>query len=106
MVNIQIDDLTELLGNLLDNAGKWANKNINITVKVREKISIIIEEDGPGVAIEHLASLGQRGLRLDEKVKCSGLGLAIVSDIIDDYSGEIIYSLSPMGGLCIKIVLK
>ena len=106
MVNIQVDDLTELLGNLLDNAGKWANKNINITVKVGAKISIIIEDDGPGVAMEHFSSLGQRGLRLDEKVKGSGLGLAIVSDIIDAYAGEISYTISHMGGLCIKIVLK
>jgi len=106
VVNIQVDDLTELLGNLLDNACKWANKNINVTVNVGEKVSIIIEDDGPGVAIEHISSLGQRGLRLDEKVKGSGLGLAIVSDIIDAYAGEITYSISHIGGLFIKIVLK
>jgi len=106
MVNMQVDDLTELLGNLLDNAGKWASKNINITVKSGEKITIVIEDDGPGIAIEHLSLLGQRGLRLDEKVKGSGLGLAIVSDIIDAYDGEISYSISHLGGLCIKIVLQ
>ncbi len=106
MLRIQKDDLTELLGNLLDNAAKWAQKNIQIGIQTAgERITITIEDDGPGVALESLASLGQRGLRLDEKVTGSGLGLAIVSDIIEAYKGKINYSISPLGGLCIVIVL-
>ena len=64
-----------------------------------------IEDDGPGVAAEQLAALGQRGMRLDEQVTGTGLGLAITRDIVDAYQGELQLGKSAMGGLQVALSL-
>ena len=105
------EDMLELIGNLLDNACKWANNEINIVISSSggvesDKVNIIIEDDGQSVEKEHLASLTQRGTRLDESVDGHGLGLSIVNDIVKLYGGsiEIIHS-SSLGGLQVNVTI-
>ncbi len=93
------EDMLELLGNLLDNAGKWAQQHIRFTLCVNEGIlRCTIEDDGPGVDQTHLNLLTRRGLRLDESADGHGLGLAIVKDIIRQYSGDIHFRKSGTTG--------
>ncbi|KTS79202.1 histidine kinase [Pseudomonas oryzihabitans] len=94
------EDLLELFGNLLDNAGKWARSRVRLTVEVQEESYwIAVDDDGPGVpAAERLAILA-RGTRLDEAVAGHGLGLGIVSDIVEAQGGELELAESPWGGL-------
>lgn len=99
-VPIEHDDLTELLGNLLDNARKWAKSR----VKLRYAPPLLtIEDDGPGVPDEELNHIAERGRRLDESKQGSGLGLSIVEDIADIYGLSIGYGRSPLGGLKVEI---
>lgn len=90
-------DLMELLGNLLENAYKWCDQNISITIKIltlhnRKRTGLIIEiaDDGPGINKEKRKSLLARGVRDDEKVKGHGIGLSIVNDIVESYQGNIL----------------
>ena len=89
-------DLMELLGNLLENAYKWCDQNISISIKTltllnRKRTGLIIEiaDDGPGISKEHRNRLLGRGVRGDEKVKGHGIGLSIVNDIVESYQGKI-----------------
>ncbi|MBQ9579110.1 MAG: sensor histidine kinase, partial [Ottowia sp.] len=95
-------DLEEALGNLLDNAGKWAASRVLVSAcftppePVRRgqrqrggQLAISIEDDGPGMSTEQLAAAGQRGLRFDEHVHGSGLGLAIAGQIAAAWSAEL-----------------
>jgi signal transduction histidine kinase len=97
-VGMARDDLTELLGNLMDNASKWARDQV--------WISVVIEDDGPGVPDSELTSLVKRGVRLDEQTAGSGLGLAIARDILDAYDGQLSFSRSKLGGLAVSVQLK
>ena len=100
------EDMLELLGNLLDNACKWANKQIHITIYQDSELIILIEDDGPGAPTDSLQAISQRGVRLDETVDGHGLGLAIVSDIVNHYKGEIHSGESAkLGGFEIQISL-
>ena len=99
-VPIERNDLLELLGNLLDNARKFAKSQVTISFADR---CIFIEDDGPGVADAELSSIRQRGRKLDESRKGFGLGLAIVEDIADLYELELCYGRAANGGLQIKI---
>ena len=105
-INIDREDMLELLGNLLDNAWKWANTTIKVSVRKTNHITIIIEDDGSGVNTESLNELTKRGVRLDESVSGYGFGLAISSDIIRDYEGSILFSRSEiLGGFKTEIQL-
>jgi len=89
-VAVDPDDLAEMLGNLLDNAQKWAIGEVRLTAGADDgEISILVEDDGPGAPIDKIATLGQRGVRLDRTVQGSGRGLAIVSDIASAYGGRL-----------------
>lgn len=94
------DDLQEIIGNLLDNASKWARQTVQIqATRVDGQIEILIEDDGPGIA-EHLRhDVMRHGVRADELKPGTGLGLGIVSDLVDLYRGEITLGSSALGGL-------
>jgi two-component system, OmpR family, sensor histidine kinase PhoQ len=97
-------DLVELLGNLLDNACKWCRSRVRLTATSdagagpRERLSLVIEDDGPGISAEDRARVLQRGVRGDESVPGHGLGLAMVHDTVDLYGGRLAIDGSPMGG--------
>jgi signal transduction histidine kinase len=98
-VQVQREDLDEMLGNLLENACKWARTRIEITSAVSRFVAITIDDDGPGVPADLRQSVMQRGVRADEGAPGSGLGLAIVRDLATLYGGEIALEQSPLGGL-------
>ena len=93
------DDLLELLGNLLENAAKWARAQVSIHVEAGDDVLIRITDDGPGVALDQLHRLCERGLRLDQRKEGSGLGLAIARDVIDAYGGGLQFRIADAGGL-------
>lgn len=99
------DDLLELLGNLLENAAKWARTEVDIRVSVGDRIEIGIEDDGPGVPAEQTPRLGERGLRLDERREGNGLGLAIARDVVDAYGGLLDFARASKGGLAVRVQL-
>ena len=100
------EDMLELLGNLLDNAYKWSAHKIILTVDIDSELHISIEDDGPGANPEKLDELSKRGVRLDEKVQGHGFGLAITTDIVNDYNGSINFEQSAiLGGFKIDIKL-
>jgi len=103
--NISRDDMLELLGNLLDNAYKWAKAKVICVVEMNTSLKISIEDDGPGSEqVEQL--LQGRGQRLDEHRSGHGLGLAICQEIVTAYAGHIRLDRSPvLGGLRVVIEL-
>ncbi|MFN2361920.1 MAG: sensor histidine kinase [Marinobacter sp.] len=97
---VEEHDLNELMGNLLDNAGKWAKRHAELTLwETDTGYCLQVADDGAGVADDTLVNLGTRGLRLDEQTPGHGLGLAIVADIVERYGGQVTFSSSPGGGL-------
>ncbi|BES72261.1 two-component system sensor histidine kinase CarS [Marinobacter nanhaiticus D15-8W] len=104
--SVEEHDLSEMLGNLLDNAGKWANRHVSVTIIQRQNIlAITVTDDGPGVAAEELPTLGTRGLRLDQQKPGHGLGLAIVRDLIARYEGRLGFRQGDVGGLVVTLEL-
>jgi signal transduction histidine kinase len=99
---IERGDLTELLGNLLDNARKWARTRVEICL---QDDALVIGDDGPGVPRGKTAHVLERGTRLDEATQGSGLGLAIVRDIAETYGLSVSLARSPLGGLEVTIPL-
>lgn len=99
------EDLLEIIGNLADNACKWANTVVNISVEFQQnKLIIEVEDDGPGCPEKNLKQLALRGVRLDETVQGHGLGLAIVRDIADFYKAQLNLGRSQnLGGLLVTI---
>jgi len=105
-VRVQREDLDELLGNLLDNACKWARSRVAIeSTLAGATIRINVDDDGQGLAVEMRERVLQRGVRADEKAAGSGLGLAIVRDLAELYQGSIALSESPSGGLRATLTL-
>ena len=104
-------DLTELLGNLLDNACKWCRGRVRLTATVdasagpRERLNLVVEDDGPGISTEDRARVLKRGVRADEHVPGHGLGLAMVHDTVDLYGGRLAIDASPLGGARIEVLL-
>ncbi len=104
-------DLLELLGNLLENAFKWAKHRVLLTVKSiaatqahRSGLLLCVEDDGPGIPPERIDYLLQRGVRGDERVQGHGIGLSIVQDILKAYRGELKVTQSEMlGGAAFQI---
>jgi signal transduction histidine kinase len=96
-------DLTELLGNLFDNARKWAKSAVQMRY---EKGLITVDDDGPGVPEEELSRIAERGIRLDENKQGFGLGLAIVRDIAEVYGATLTFARSALGGLSVQVRLK
>jgi signal transduction histidine kinase len=93
------EDLDEMLGNLLDNACKWARARVRLTCsKESEQVVIMVDDDGPGIEPSKREAVLQRGIRADEAAQGSGLGLAIVRDLAEIHGGSISLEESPMGG--------
>ncbi len=106
LVNMDREDLLELMGNLLDNAYKWATSRIRVQVRRAGELHIAIEDDGPGCSAEEFQLLAQRGVRLDEQTAGHGLGLGIVNDVVQSYGGRLEFSNSArLGGLRIDMEL-
>jgi signal transduction histidine kinase len=103
---LEQDDMHELIGNLLDNAAKWARNKIVITLEADQGLSLVIQDDGPGIDPALTGDLLRRGRRLDEQTPGHGLGLAIVQDIVEQYKGRIEFTRSAiLGGVCITVQL-
>ena len=100
------EDLLELLGNLLDNACKWARAQVRLTVSKTGGVTFTIEDDGPGCTDEELRLVTVRGFRADESQPGSGLGLAIVRDIVQSYGGQLELGRSQaLGGFSVEVRL-
>lgn len=100
------EDLLELLGNLLDNACKWADSQVQLQIrKVGEDYQLLIDDDGPGIDAAQREDVLSRGSRLDEQVAGHGLGLGIVRDIVDAWAGQLQLTDSPLGGLRVTVSL-
>jgi two-component system sensor histidine kinase PhoQ len=106
-------DLLELMGNLLENAFKWAGHRVLLIVKTqpssgrqRPGLRLSVEDDGPGIAEDKIDKVLQRGVRGDERVQGHGIGLSIVQDIVHAYQGELLVDRSPeFGGARFSVTL-
>ncbi|WP_425221151.1 ATP-binding protein [Pseudomonas sp.] len=104
---IDEQDFSELLGNLADNAGKWAHSRVRVSLSEngRQRV-LVVEDDGPGVPAQEREQLGTRGWRLDQQMPGHGLGLAIVRDLAARYQGTIQFEASELGGLSARLQLQ
>jgi signal transduction histidine kinase len=106
-------DLEEIVGNLVDNGCKWARSKVTVGVTYKApagddqegRMTIIIDDDGPGLTAEQRTEATRRGRRLDETKPGSGLGLSIVTDLVALYEGDLRLDTSPDGGLRAEIEL-
>jgi signal transduction histidine kinase len=99
-------DLQEMLGNLLDNACKWALRRVDVSARsAGGALHIMIDDDGNGLAAGQRDAVLHRGVRADEQVPGSGLGLAIVDDLVRLYGGQLELADSPLGGLRATLTL-
>ena len=103
-------DLHEMLGNLLDNACKWARHTVRVSAcrpsdAVTPPLRVCIEDDGPGIDEGLRQQVLTRGVRADESVPGSGLGLAIVADLVALYGGSLQLGRSALGGLKVELLL-
>ncbi len=99
-------DGMELLGNLLDNAWKWARSTVQLTVEQGKEWQLLVEDDGPGIDAAGLQLLVQRGMRQDENIPGHGIGLSIVKSMVEELGGTLQFQASQsLGGLqvCIKL---
>lgn len=102
----EVGDLMELMGNLLENAFKWANHRVLLTARRlgpaharRPGLELIVEDDGPGIPQDRIERLLQRGVRGDERVPGHGIGLSIVEDLVRAHRGRLVVDRSPeLGG--------
>ncbi len=100
------EDLEEIIGNLMENACKWAKSRVRISGRQDQAgLHLAVEDDGPGMPPDQAAEAVVRGRRLDEMAPGWGLGLAIVSDLVDVNGGQIAFARSDFGGLAVTIRL-
>ena len=105
-VRVQREDLDEMLGNLLDNACKWASSKVILeATQTGAMLVLTLDDDGPGLARALRTVVLRRGVRIDEAGSGSGLGLAIVRDLAEIYGGAIALDDSPLGGLRARLSL-
>lgn len=103
-------DLTELLGNLIDNAYKWCHNKVIISArqdlsdsKRHAGLIINIEDDGAGIPGEMVKYVTRRGARADKEINGHGIGLAMVQDILRVYEGRLEITTSRLGGACVSV---
>ena len=115
-VRVQREDLDEMLGNLMDNACKWARATVVVRIvaadgrrggplEAPDRVTIAVDDDGDGIRPNLREAVLQRGVRADEAAPGSGLGLAIVSDLAELYGGSIKLEASPQGGVRATLTL-
>jgi len=105
-VRAQKEDLEEMLGNLLDNACKWAKSRVSLESSDQEgTVAIVVDDDGPGLAPGLREKVLQRGVRADEAAPGSGFGLAIVRDLAELHAGSVVLEASPLGGVRARLTL-
>lgn len=105
-VAVDRHDLDEMLGNLLDNACKWAHTRVAVAAeRTDDATRVTVDDDGPGLAPDLRQAVLRRGVRADEAAPGSGLGLAIVDDLARRYGGDLALSGSPLGGLRVALTL-
>jgi signal transduction histidine kinase len=103
---VQREDLDEMIGNLLDNACKWAKSRVSIESAIRDgRVVIVVDDDGPGIPEAMQTAVLKRGVRADEAAPGSGFGLAIVRDLAELYKGAIALERAPLGGLRTRLEL-
>ncbi len=106
-------DIEEMLGNLVDNACKWAQARVSIEVTQERQqddplktiVRVVVDDDGPGLSPADRDQVARRGQRLDETKPGSGLGLSIVLELASLYGGNLTLSTAPIGGLRAELVL-
>ena len=98
-------DLMELLGNLLDNACKYGEGTVRLTVFGGEALLLIVEDDGPGIPKERHGLIMERGTRLDSDTPGQGIGLAVVSEIVARYGGDVAIDDAELGGAKFTVTL-
>jgi signal transduction histidine kinase len=100
------EDILEMLGNLLDNACKWADSQVRLSIIADEHgVCLCIDDDGPGIPESRRDEVCNRGIRLDEQTNGHGLGLGIVRDIVEAWGGQLSLLESPLGGLRVRVQL-
>ncbi len=106
-------DFEEMVGNVMDNACKWAKSNITVKAAIsansgddgRQWLTLTVDDDGPGIPVEKRGEALKRGQRLDESKPGSGLGMSIISETASMYSGKIELAQAELGGLRVNLVL-
>jgi signal transduction histidine kinase len=106
-------DLEEMVGNLVDNACKWAQSQVHVEVLAARTatddpmpmVRIVVDDDGRGLTADERAKVARRGQRLDETKPGSGLGLSIVAELARLYRGNLTLGEAPTGGLRAELVL-
>jgi signal transduction histidine kinase len=105
-VDIDPHDLMELVGVLLENAAKWGRTLVWVEARRNgDNAIVVISDDGPGLTDMEIGKLGERGRRLDESTKGSGLGIAIAMEIASLNNGEIAMARGLEGGLAVTLTL-
>ncbi len=105
-VAVDVNDLCDLVGNLLDNASKWARTCVDVSIiRNAGEVVFTVTDDGPGAPPEQLEDLHRRGTRLDENKPGSGIGLAIVNDIVTAYGGNVSLQSPGTGGFSVSVHL-
>ncbi len=100
------NDLLELIGNLADNAAKWAKSEVSLSVtQDGPRLALTVDDDGPGIPKGSAGDVLMRGRRLDETTDGNGLGLSIVTKIVEAYDGTIVLGVSALGGLSVIVAL-
>ena len=95
-----------MLGNLLDNACKWARGRVSVTsTAAASTIVLLVDDDGPGLPEAMRKEVGRRGVRVDQAAPGTGFGLAIVRDLADLHGGALVLEDSPLGGLRARLDL-
>jgi signal transduction histidine kinase len=106
------EDLTEIAGNLMDNACKWARHRIRLNVERvsapqarRDGLTLVVEDDGPGIPAAEHGHVLERGARLDERVSGQGIGLSVVRELVQLSGGTVTIGTSELGGARIEVRL-
>ncbi|MBD3617890.1 MAG: GHKL domain-containing protein [Chromatiales bacterium] len=106
-LRMEAGDLMECVGNLLDNACKWASSQVRVTTHAEDgRLCLVVEDDGPGIAPSRREAILARGMRLDEHTPGHGIGLAMVREIVDAYGGRLRIEDSPLGGAKMVVELR